>query len=167
MTDPVQSFVSTATEFCAFVESSNELTPTQFIHRARRLIPQLYLCGLSLPRLDPTELDSPREITHEEWDLTCRSLQQCLSKYDFYWKIFDPGELNVKDPVNTQLSDDLADIWRDLKNGLIHWESASEALRQQIVWEWRKTFDIHWSAHAVDALRVLDWTVSYYDLSDA
>ncbi len=53
-------------------------------------------------------------------------------------------------PTLGAISDDLSDIWRDLKSGLHRWENGQP---QSAVWEWRFSFHSHWSLHAVDALR--------------
>jgi hypothetical protein len=64
--------------------------------------------------------------------------------------MFDPYELDQ--PVAGSLSDDLLDVYRDVRRGLALWESRRDA---DAVWEWKFHFDAHWGAHAVDALRAL------------
>lgn len=167
MSTAVESYVATATEFCTFIEGAERYSTGQFIHRARHLIPTIYLAALSLPHVETTDAETARDITGEQWDCTFKTLQKKLAEYDYYWEIFNPGEFEPEPPVSTLISDDLADMWRDSKAGLIHWDGASDTLRQQIVWDWRFSFHNHWSAHAVDALRTIDWAIGYHQIADA
>jgi hypothetical protein len=51
------------------------------------------------------------------------------------------------------LSDDLADIYVDLREGIVN-RTVGRAV-DDVIWEWRFTFTINWGRHALDALRVL------------
>ncbi len=75
---------------------------------------------------------------------------QAFEKFEIYWEVFDPYELDQ--PVAGSLSDDLLDVYRDVRGGLALWESRHDA---DAIWEWRFSFESHWGDHAVDALRAL------------
>ena len=49
------------------------------------------------------------------------------------------------------LADDIADIYRDLKEGLVLSET-HQAPPENIIWNWRVLFYSHWGKHAMDAL---------------
>jgi hypothetical protein len=51
------------------------------------------------------------------------------------------------------IADDLADTWRDLKQGLLALESGSP--EADVVFSWRHDFTSHWGRHAVNALAAL------------
>ena len=55
-------------------------------------------------------------------------------------------------PVAGSLSDDLADIWRDLKLGLLAMESDAADRSADIAWHWRFSFESHWAQHAAGAI---------------
>ena len=46
----------------------------------------------------------------------------------------------------------LADIYRDVHEGLVLWEMARP---EQAVWEWRFGYWSHWGAHLVEALSAI------------
>jgi hypothetical protein len=53
-------------------------------------------------------------------------------------------------------ADDLADVYRDVVPGLRAWDSGDDSLLDEIVFQWVKGgFEVHWGAHAVDALGIL------------
>ena len=47
------------------------------------------------------------------------------------------------------LTDDLFDIWSDLKDGLLLLDAGAK--ETDVVWEWRFLFWAHWGGHAVGA----------------
>lgn len=50
------------------------------------------------------------------------------------------------------LWDDLADIYRDLHDGLALWKMATVDSRIAASWEWRYNYDIHWGEHLFRAM---------------
>jgi Domain of unknown function (DUF5063) len=54
--------------------------------------------------------------------------------------------------IHGSLADDLADIYRDLKKGLILSEKTSA---EDALWNWRLHFDFHWGNHAMSALKAI------------
>jgi hypothetical protein len=54
--------------------------------------------------------------------------------------------------VGASLADDILDIYKDVKNGIILYEKNDHI---EAVSEWKSSFDIHWGNHAVDAIRAL------------
>ena len=163
---PISSFIQAAVDYCVLIESCEQYTTDQFIHRARYQVAQIYLTALALPHIEITEDSLDRDISHEEWSKIDRSLGATFDQYNYYWHIFDPGELEPDEPVCQTLSDDLADIWRDLKPGLLHWNTTTDSQRQTIIWEWHFLFHHHWSTHAAEALRVIDWLINHHGIVD-
>ena len=72
--------------------------------------------------------------------------------FDSYSEVFDPYDREDHEPVVGSLSDDLLDVYRDIRGGLWSWETDATA---NAIWEWRFSFDTHWGDHAADALRAL------------
>src|SRR5262249_33758189 len=111
---------------------------------ARRLLLRLYEAATSLPLSEPGDHEASAEpLRPKSWP--------GFDHLDGYWEVFDPYEQD--EPVAASLSDDLLDIYADLKRGLALLDS--NAVEASAVWEWRFHFDVHWGAHAIDALRAL------------
>jgi len=67
--------------------------------------------------------------------------------------VFDPFEPNAQPIVHT-LSDDLADIYCDINEGLL--EIGNQApVSSGTIWEWKFGLEIHWGRHAVNAISAL------------
>jgi hypothetical protein len=104
----------------------------------------LYAAALSLPAVEPTDDAKPARSPEPP------SNWQGFEEFDTYWGVFDPYKLD--EPVAGSLSDDLLDVYRDVRRGLALWESGHDA---SAIWEWRFSFESHWGDHAADALRAL------------
>jgi hypothetical protein len=50
------------------------------------------------------------------------------------------------------LWDDLADIYRDLKNGLRLFDLGTQDATLQAIWDWRFGYENHWGSHLMQAL---------------
>jgi len=146
------SFVEVARSYCATIESA--ATVDLDLSTTRRQLAELLATGLNLPIVDPTDDNSP-SVAHERWTVVFRSLQRALGDRDFYATTFDPYEDDAEISTGS-LADDLADIWRDLREGLDALVVGSSW--QDAAWEWRFGLDTHWGKHAVEALRALHGT---------
>ena len=48
--------------------------------------------------------------------------------------------------------DDLADIYRDLHNGLVLWNRGRPNAQAQAAWQWRFDYEMHWGEHLFRAM---------------
>lgn len=139
----IAEFVGSARRFCALVEGAASLSRGERVHRARDCLADLVLKAGRLPQGDA---DGP-EVTD---DGTVAPGWPGFEELDIYWEVFDPYEND--EPVAGSLSDDMLDVYRDLRRGLRAYDAGQVGVA---VWEWRFHFDQHWGDHAVDALRAL------------
>ena len=71
-----------------------------------------------------------------------------------YRMVFHP--LDLEDPAIKQaLSDDLADIYCDVKEGLLRIDRNSQVILPSVVWNWKFGLASHWGKHAANAINVL------------
>lgn len=76
---------------------------------------------------------------------------ESLAGFDLYWEVFDPQyDHEDHEPVVGSLSDDVLDVYRDIRGGLWSWEKNEPA---NAIWEWRFSFDAHWGDHAARWMR--------------
>ena len=83
--------------------------------------------------------------------------KRLLEDWDLYWQVFDPTK--DSEAIYGSLADDIADIYRDLKEGL---DDIHLARAEDIIWEWRLGFSSHWGKHAIDALRTIHFRLGAY-----
>ena len=168
----VVRFAVLAEEYCSFFESWSSQARDPFLREAHRRLSPLYSAALQLPDVcsDPPEDSSaieeeedgsdyftpstpdPDRISHDEWMTTFRALAKHLGDRGRYLQMFAPYKLDDREPVGGNLADDLADIYRDLADGLAKWRRGE---RESAAWEWQFHFACHWGDHLTSALRAL------------
>lgn len=143
-TSQVLAFVAQARQFCEFIEKADSLSLAARLSAARERLLELYRAGTALPLIAPPEdfSERPSPVLPKPW--------AGFGEHQYYWEVRDPY---VDEPPGLgDLSDDVIDVYLDLRRGLELWH-LHEA--QAAIWTWRFHFDIHWGDHASDALRAL------------
>lgn len=151
--DPaIARFAAAARSYCAWAEGPPG-TPDEEVRTALKHLALLYQCALELPHLSGDEKAGC--ISREDFRAVyLRFAVIPVGYYSVPLNVLEvpPGETGLGD-----LSEDLADIWRDLKPPLLLFDAGHI---DAAVWEWRFHFQAHWGAHATAALRALHawWT---------
>jgi hypothetical protein len=157
-------FGSVAQRFCSVVDSAPNLDRIELLVQVYRTLPQLIGEAISLPQVELSDDESQEEerrkslarararLSDAQWAQLYDFLKEKLGGWNLYWQVFDPTKNS--EAVHGSLADDIADIYRDLKEGLVLSE-AQQALPEDNIWEWRFGFYSHWGKHAIDALRTI------------
>jgi hypothetical protein len=146
-TESISGFAETSREFCLWIECGT-ITDLQ---QGQVLLAELHLLVLELPRIEPNSIDrGDRNISGDEYRKITTRLRDL--PINFYWEVLDPLIGEKEGTACGSLVDDLADIWRDLKNGLLNYEDGRVI---NAVFDWRTSFETHWGKHLVEAQRVI------------
>jgi hypothetical protein len=153
-------FSAIAYQFCSVVDSASGLDRTELLGKLYPVLPALISAAITLPdvsRDDDDELEGSssrvsdvRHLTEQEWGELYKVLKERLGDWDLYRQVFDPTQDN--NAVFGSLADDIADIYRDLKDGLAVRETLQILPDAIAIWTWRLLFYSHWGKHAMDAL---------------
>jgi len=71
------------------------------------------------------------------------------------WCLSPLNSSRLQNQLSGSVSDDIADIWMEVKAGLAAMEKGPEGMRACAVWYWRFSFERHWSRHAAGAIGAL------------
>jgi hypothetical protein len=150
-------FRSIAAELCAIVDTAPSLDRVVMLSRLYGILPRLIHQAIELPRVSCSDGDTRIEIRKArmktgDWDRLYQLLKERLGDWNLYWQVFDPTK--DSEAIHGSLADDIADIYRDLNDGL-GFENPDLALQRDAVWSWRFGFYSHWGKHAIDALRTI------------
>ena len=139
-------FASTAREYCLWAEAAPGETDMWL---AGRHLASLIAFALDLPDT-ARDANKPVTIPPDAW----RTIFQRFGELpvNYYNNCVDPLHACGAEPTLGDLADDLTDIWRDLKGGLILFDAGHAAAA---AFAWRETFIIHWGRHASSALYVM------------
>ena len=159
---PVDRFAQAASAYCSWCNGqpddateavTDAVVATQtraaFVHLA-----ELIRLALDLRQPESADLDRDFRVDHEEWE---QVYTHVVTPFGLYGTVLDPLSASGSEFQNAlgDLGDDLADIYRDLKEGLLAYEADLPANAE---WAWRESFDSHWGQHATEALSALyEW----------
>src|SRR6266850_2386975 len=154
-------FVEAARQYCELIETL-PIDLKAWVKSLHAALSELYSAALGLESIEAGESPdkdlAPFEVSHAEWRTLYHRLCTQLGHDAWYWMYFEPMKTQVEkaEPVGGNLADDLADVYRDVVTGLRAWNANDDSLLDEIVFQWVKGgFEIHWGAHAVDALGIL------------
>ncbi|MEW5847984.1 MAG: DUF5063 domain-containing protein [Myxococcota bacterium] len=145
MHESVGRFVELARMYCAFVEKAHTAAPAALLRDTARHLASLYAAALQLPDLGSSDDADPPDVPTPRWP--------GFAEHETYWEIFDPAKEDKA--VVGSLTDDVMDVYSDVKSGLLLLEDRKPSAVANAVWHWRFTLATHWGDHAVDALRAL------------
>jgi hypothetical protein len=151
-------FESEARRFCALVEDDAEDNSWIFAQKCLASVLRVYERALQLPPAEaPRGYEFLDRADMDSWNIVMRRVGTKLTQ-DFYWMVHEPlepfGQANPEAVIG-QISDDLADIWRDLKRGLQELDRGGDTAITAGVWLWRFLFEKHWGKHASTAILAL------------
>lgn len=118
-----------------------------FLMSVEGLLSQLVARAHDLPRVEPTSSEpAPLHVQAPT------GLREVIGDADLYWDVLDPIIAETPKVSTGSLTDDLTEVYLDLKRGLDLWSDGQE---RDATWEWRFGFETHWGLHAIRALLVL------------
>jgi hypothetical protein len=163
-TEIADRFGVVAKQFCSIVDSASSLERADLLVKTYRILPALIGEAIGLPDVKLDDSDNQVEgmstpasgvnvrLSSHEWDQLYNLLKEKLGGWNLYRQVFDPIE--DKEAICGSLAEDIADIYRDLREGLVLKET-HQAPPEDIIWEWRFSFYSHWGRHAMDALQTI------------
>jgi hypothetical protein len=116
----------------------------------------LHLALLRLPETNFEDSDRKHCLTYDDWKRVLERFSHL--PVEGYWDVFDP--LKETESLWNSLADDLADIYRDIKECLLLFDAGQV---DEAVWQWRFNFLIHWGHHLTGAQRAIH---RYFDNSE-
>ncbi len=149
-------FVTVAVQYCAFLETLEAKNTDEAIDKLVKILPLLYLKALLIPETEPLEDEMP-EITVQEQDYNfiVGKLFDIFGKDDTYLEVFLEDMKYSETPISASISEDLADIYQDLKNFVSVFEHGVINTMNDALYICRENFVGYWGQKLVNVLRAL------------
>lgn len=147
-TSLVFGFSEIARGFCTWCEN----TPRSATHEGHATVwlCRLQAAALSLPEVGCENSDGLPELPADPLARATTNLAAFNGYY--YRECFDPDPRLSDDPVIGDVGDDLLDIYKDLRAGLVLFDGGKTT---DALWHWSFLHRIHWGRHAVGAIFAL------------
>ena len=160
-TDPVYSrnvieFVAVANEFCKYAEHASRLKGDELLRILQRILPLMYIKASLLPQLNPYFEDGNEKfITESDWMVVHDTLRKKFGTADDYLEVFDEKAKETDGPILCAISENMADIYQDIKDFLLLYQTGTAEVMNDAIWECRLNFESYWGQKLLNAMRAV------------
>ena len=106
-------FVTVALEFCTFVENAGNTGLFDFLDKAVKILPLLYLKATLLPEAEEDEDAEPElTVTEDMYESVRNRIAGLLGEKDSYLETFHPDMQYSDTPIAAFISENLADVYQ-------------------------------------------------------
>ena len=152
----VIEFVAVANEFCKYAEHASQLKGDELIRILQRLLPLMYIKASLLPQLNPYFEDGNEKfVTESDWTQIHETLKKKFGTADDYLEVFDEKTNDIEGPVISSISENMADIYQDIKDFLLLYQTGTAEVMNDALWECRMNFENFWGQKLVNAMRAI------------
>ena len=144
----VIEMITVAHEYCLFFEQVEKYSAQEIFSYFQKIGPLLYLKGAVLPanvEADPEFME--RFVTEEQWESVFKTLREKFGDDDVYF-VHDHNY----DSEEVSLSDNMSDIYQDMKDFVMLYQKAPMQSKRCAVAELQKLFENHWGLRILQAL---------------
>lgn len=147
----VAAFAVVARAYCDLIDSLERGGPEgrDLFLRLEVLLADLHAAAVRLPMTDGAEEEVDAGVSQEAWEEVGKRISLATGDIiqrlvDYFLNRSDSNEDVVR---AMYVWDDLADIYRDLSDGLALWDRGTDNARAAACWAWRFHYEIHWGQH--------------------
>lgn len=156
----VVEFVTVASEFCSSIENVTKISAEANLQKMQKLIPLLYLKAAMLPKTERLlDEDLEKYISELDYNVLHQKWIQLLNEYDNFYEVFDPAIQFGQETVTASISENLLDIYQDLKNFLIAYSIGNEEVMNDSLAECTEHFEEFWGQQLVNVFRAVHMLV--------
>lgn len=149
-------FVTVALEYCTFVETAGNAGLFDFVDKATKLLPLLYLKASLLPVIDENdEVEPELTVTEEMYESVRSRIAGLLGEQDSYLDTFHPDMQYSDTPIAAFISENLADVYQDTGNFVSSFRQGNEEVMQEAVALCKNNFQEYWGQQLLNALKAL------------
>lgn len=149
-------FVTVAAEYCAYLERTTEHSRKEFIETLLKLLPLLYLKAQMLPDGELLSDDELEDfVTEDSYEVLRMTIFDLLADKDSYLDVFVDDMKYSDTPVTKSISEDLADIYQDIKNFICLFQLGINETMHDAIVECNEHFRSYWGQTLVNTMRAL------------
>jgi hypothetical protein len=159
--DPVYSrnvveFVAVANEYCKYAEHASDLKGDEMLKIMQRIMPLMYLKASLLPSLEPFFEDGNEKfVTEAHWHTIQNAFLQIFGTANDYLEVFDDKFNESEDPVTSSLAENMTDIYQDIKDFLLLYQTGTKEVMNDALWECKMNFESFWGQKLVNSMRAI------------
>ncbi len=154
--DNTIEFVTVGVQTCLFLEKLHEYERAEFLEKITRLLPLLYLKTAMLTPPEP-EMDGYIEhfVTEGDYNYIRAGVENILGTDDAYLEVFMDDMRYSDEPITAFISENLADIYQELKDMAANYQTGNEAVMNDAILACLEGFKEHWGQKLLNVMRPL------------
>lgn len=152
----VIEFITVANEFCSFLERSESLETPDFLGRLQKMLPLLYLKASLLSEFEfEAEDDLEKFVSEMDYNLIQQKILRHTGANDDYQEVFLSGIQYSESALTASISENVADIYQEMKDLVMSFRMLNDEVMVQAVWECKNNFSQLWGQSLVNCLRAI------------
>ena len=152
----VIDFVTVSVQTCLLLEHVAELEKDDFVEKLLIYLPLLYVKTRALGKAETnSEGSNPTCVTEEDYNFISEGVRQIMGDDDAYLEVFMQDMQYSDRPITAFLSENIADIYQELKNMAFNYQQENTAVMLEAVNTCIETFYEYWGQKLLNALRAL------------
>ncbi len=153
----VLEFVTVAVQYCALLEDLEGKERTELLDVMSKLLPLLYLKSTLLPRYELLNEDEVGNdyVTEENYDIVRSNIASIMADRDDYLDVFVEDMKYSDTPILATISENLADIYQELKNFALAYRTEDEDQMMAALSIVKINFETEWGQKAANVLRAI------------
>ena len=149
-------FVTVAAEYCSFIERSRGADKKSFVDTALKILPLLYLKASLIPECELIgEGDLEVFVTEDDYEYVRLAVAHVMGAQDDYLEVFHPDMAYSDTPIKKTISEDLADIYQDLKDFIGVFQLGMNVTMNDSLCVCKEHFAEFWGQRLVNTMRAL------------
>ena len=152
----VVEFVTLTGEFCNSVENVRNFSAEENLRKMQLILPLLYMKALLLPRTEQVLDGEPEKfVTEMDYNVLQQRWLEILGENDSYYEVFDPDLQFREETATASISENLMDIYQDLKDFITSYSLGDESIMNDALYDCVFHFSEFWGQRLVNVLRAI------------
>ena len=156
----VIEFVTVTTEFCVRAEQTGEVKRTDFVAGMLKILPLLYMKAMVVMELLKSAVTEPegeaeKLVTEQDYDFVRENVARVMAEQDDYLDVFVEDMKYSDQPIRRTISEDLADIYQDLRNFVGVYKQGFDEAMEVALHDVMDEFPRYWGQRTACVLRAL------------
>lgn len=154
-TPAVLDLVRVATEYCKYLEQTEEAEADDFVRVMRSLLPMIYLKATLAGDVPESEGWTEQQVTEDDYNYIRARVAALLGPNDDFLDTFVEDFRYSDQPVLCTVSEALADVYQQLRELAAAYRDGCEDVMLSVLGETMDEFRLQWGQKLLGALRAL------------
>ena len=156
--EEVLEFTKSSHNFCKWIEDSESESDEvrTFIVTSLKYLPAIYSRMIAIPDFDPVfEEGNEKYVTEEDWSRVYQKITLILGTFNEYDDLPGKSEYDRSEVITRTISEDISDIYQDLRDFLEIFRNSPEEIMNDALWECRANFASSWGEKLLRASKAM------------